>query len=89
MVSYFKDVNMDVINMSLGGTSGGLSFQQAVNQAYANNIVLIAATGNDGNEFSVSYPARFNNVIAVGSVGQTNIISDFSIFLILFILSSF
>lgn len=67
----------DVINMSLGG--GG--FSQGMNDAcvYAVNqgTIVIAATGNNGSG-TVSYPARYDSVIAVGSVDSNRSRSSFS-----------
>lgn len=60
-----------VINLSLGGASSSITLQDAVNYAYGNGVVLVAAAGNTGGNF-VLYPARYSNVIAVGAVDSAN-----------------
>ncbi len=66
----------DIINMSLGWSSGSSTFQQAMDRAYASGIALFAAAGNGGNcggsGKSVSYPARYESVVAVGAVDSLN-----------------
>lgn len=57
----------DVINMSLRATSPIPAVEAAIEDAYAAGIVTVAATGNDSNS-SIGYPARYLEVIAVGSV---------------------
>jgi len=55
----------DIVNMSLGGP--GSEFQyDAVQRAVANDVILIAATGNDERNL-ISYPAQYDEVIAVGA----------------------
>lgn len=57
----------DIINMSLGGP--GTEFQyDAVMRAVANDVILIAATGNEERNL-ISYPAQYDEVIAVGATG--------------------
>ncbi len=55
-----------VINMSLGGPGASVALQNAVDYAYAHGVVVIAATGNDGNDISF-YPAACSNVVGAGS----------------------
>ncbi len=72
---------MDVINMSLGGSSGSTALQQACNNAYNRGIVVIAAAGNSGssgNRNTIGYPARYSSVIAVGAVDSNNNRASFS-----------
>lgn len=55
-----------VINMSLGGSSGSLTLQNAVNYAAGRNVVICAATGNTSRQ-GVQYPALYTACIAVGA----------------------
>ncbi|MCS7220960.1 MAG: S8 family serine peptidase [Anaerolineae bacterium] len=55
-----------VINLSLGGKEDSQTLLDAVNSAYQAGILLVAATGNDGN-VSVRYPAAYPQVVAVGA----------------------
>jgi hypothetical protein len=59
--------NARVMNLSLGGTYYDTPMANAVAQAWANDIVIVAAAGNNqGN--TVIYPAGFTNVIGVSGV---------------------
>lgn len=73
---------MDVINMSLGGSSGSTALQDACNAAYNAGILLVAAAGNEGTSYGssecIGYPARYSSVMAVGSITSSNIRSSFS-----------
>lgn len=55
-----------VINLSLGGPAPSSVLESAVNYAYNNGVTVIAAAGNDNSD--VSYPAAYENCIAVGAV---------------------
>jgi hypothetical protein len=73
----------DVINLSLGfGTtlaSGAVALlQQTVDAITARGILLVAAAGNTGAGSGVTYPARLDPVIAVGSVDFEHTRSSFS-----------
>ncbi len=57
----------DVINLSLGGSGPSLLIKEAIEFAQQNDVVVVAATGNDYSG-TVSYPAAFDGVIAVGAV---------------------
>ena len=56
-----------VINLSLGSSAPSLLIKEAIKFALQNDVVVVAATGNDY-ALSVSYPAAFDGVIAVGAV---------------------
>ena len=68
-----------VINMSLGGASPSFTLEFAVNYAASKGILLVAASGNNGNE-GVLYPARYPQVIAVAATDQVNKRASFSTF---------
>ncbi len=55
-----------VINLSLSGHSGSQALEEAVNQARAQDVLVVAAVGN--NNGLVEYPARYDSVLAVGAV---------------------
>ena len=73
---------MNVINMSLGGSSGSTALQDACNAAYNAGILVVAAAGNEGTSSGstecISYPARYSSVMAVGSITASNVRSSFS-----------
>ena len=67
----------DVINLSLGGHDGSELLRQAVNYAFDNGVTVVAAVGNDGLGL-VNYPATYDGVIGVTSVGASGRVSSFS-----------
>ena len=71
------DNNIDIVSMSLGGADYSSSLEDAVNDAYGNNILLIAAVGNSPDE---SYPASYSSVIAVSAADKFNQLAYFSRF---------
>ncbi|MCK2000594.1 S8 family serine peptidase [[Brevibacterium] frigoritolerans] len=69
---------MDVINMSLGTKTASSALESAVNTAYQNGILVVAAAGNEST--SVSYPAKYSSVIAVSATDENNELAYFSNF---------
>ncbi len=65
-IMWAADNGAKVINMSLGTSTDSVTLKNAVNYAYNKGCALFAATGNDGTT-SVGYPARYPNVLGVGS----------------------
>ncbi|MFX1499085.1 MAG: S8 family serine peptidase [Promethearchaeota archaeon] len=57
--------HVDVISMSLGVPN---VLSQACQDAYDEGIVLVAASGNDNG--AISYPAKYDSVIAVGAINS-------------------
>ncbi|WP_236634886.1 S8 family serine peptidase [Alteribacter lacisalsi] len=76
-ILYSADIGADVINMSLGGGGYNQSMAEAAQTAVNAGSIVIAASGNDG-AGSISYPAAYSSVIAVGSVTSTGARSNFS-----------
>ncbi|WKZ30857.1 MAG: S8 family serine peptidase [Candidatus Dojkabacteria bacterium] len=71
----------DVVNMSIGGFPFDQVFQDQIDYWYGEGMVFVAASGNDstsGSMQAVSYPAAFDNVLAVGAVNADNTRSDYS-----------
>ena len=56
----------DVINMSLGSAGGSEYGRQAIATCHDADVVLVAAPGNESAS-SISYPARWDGIIAVGA----------------------
>tara|TARA_Y100000296_G_scaffold56372_1_gene64686 strand:- start:1109 stop:3874 length:2766 start_codon:yes stop_codon:yes gene_type:complete len=75
--------NISVISMSLGG---GLYdsycnadlLASSVNNAIANNISVVVATGNDAKSTHIASPACIQNSTAIGSTTKSDSISSFS-----------
>jgi len=59
-----------VINMSLGGSALEPVEQAALDYAIANNVIVVASAGNDG-ESGMGYPGAYAPVISAGSAGWT------------------
>jgi len=57
----------DVINLSLGGYFPSLTEKEACEYAYVNDVIVVAAAGNDNLEAQIHYPAGVPTVIAVGA----------------------
>src|SRR5213076_185442 len=53
------------------------ALQAAITYAWNHNVVLVAATGNDGSS-TVNYPAGDTGVVGVGSTGIGDTPSSFS-----------
>ncbi|MCO6503091.1 MAG: S8 family serine peptidase [Acidimicrobiales bacterium] len=66
-----------VINLSLGFETPSIPLiDEAIDEAVANGVVVIAAAGNEPGP--VFYPARHPNVIAVGAVDFSNTVTEYS-----------
>jgi subtilisin len=68
---------MDIVSMSLGGSTDFLSMRKLCWEAYDEGIVLVAASGN-GYGGSVSYPAAYSTVIAVSATSAIDNCASFS-----------
>ncbi|MEG2117793.1 MAG: S8 family serine peptidase, partial [Clostridia bacterium] len=80
---YFAtDSGANVINMSFGGYDIVQAESDAINYAYKQGCILVAAAGNDGNSpihaGKRSYPASYDGVISVASFAQGGIACGFS-----------
>jgi len=78
-----------VVNISLGGSAPNGTLTSAINQATTAGLILVISAGNDGREPEGANPDPFaavatntgvshGLVIIAGSVGTSNLISDFS-----------
>ena len=77
------DMKVDIINMSLGGTSGNNALEVAIDKAIENNICVVCASGNDalgddGSKDEINFPGFYREVIEIGSVNKDNKMSYFS-----------
>ncbi|WP_117148935.1 S8 family serine peptidase [Paraliobacillus zengyii] len=73
---------MDIINISLGATTDSVILEESVNNAYQNNILVVASAGNDGlgdvSSDVVTYPAKYDSVIAVAATDKNDQGASFS-----------
>lgn len=87
-VDYLTDMKtrhgIDLVasNNSWGGGGFSQALKDAIDRANTQNILFIAAAGNDGNnnDATLSYPSGYTsaNIIAVASITSTGAISSFS-----------
>ena len=77
-VTFAVDRGADVINMSLGSPQSTAVESSAIAYAITNGVAVIAATGNEGNSNTIMFPAAYDGVISVGSVGLDNIVTAYS-----------
>lgn len=71
------DNGMNIINMSFGTSTDSPLLHQAILDAEKAGILMIASAGNDASA-GVQYPAAYDEVIAVGSIDNNGVASDFS-----------
>ncbi|MCC7143526.1 MAG: S8 family serine peptidase [Candidatus Eisenbacteria bacterium] len=76
-IQWAADQEAKVINLSLGGVDPSNAVRSAIQYAIRKGAVVVAAAGNDGAD-SLSYPARYPEVIAVGAVDTLAHVPTFS-----------
>jgi subtilisin family serine protease len=79
-LKYATDNGAKVINMSLGSTENSSVLRDAVNAAYQNGVVVVAAAGNifQGAGSEIDYPAAYDNVLSVAATNAYNNVASFS-----------
>ncbi len=72
-IIWAADHGAEVINLSLGGSSGSSTLEDAVDYAYNKGALLVAAAGNEyeSGNFTI-YPAAYDHVLAVGAIGDSD-----------------
>lgn len=70
-IMWASDNGAKVINLSLGGNSSSQTLEEAINYAWNKGALLACAAGNNGNS-SASYPAYYQNCIAVAGTDQND-----------------
>jgi serine protease len=77
-IIYAADRGARIISMSLSGRGGSQALAEAVDYAAGKGVLLVAAAGNSAG--AVEYPAAYDAVLAVGSVGFNRVRVDYSDF---------
>jgi len=72
------DGGAQVINLSLGSSVGSQVVSDAVLYAWENEVVVVAATGNDSSTNFIGFPAAFESVIAVGATDVNRAVTPYS-----------
>ncbi|SDO22413.1 S8 family peptidase [Alkalicoccus daliensis] len=74
--------DIDIINMSLGGSQGSSILEEFTDLAYQEGSLVVAAAGNSGKGLgffnTVGYPAQYDSAIAVAAVDANNNTASFS-----------
>lgn len=76
-IRWLVDSGAQIINGSLGSNSDNPEIVEALNYAFSKNVLCIFASGNESNK-KVSFPARIEDVIAVGAIDERKILAHFS-----------
>lgn len=76
-IRWAVDHGARVINLSLGGDAPSSALIEACQYAASNNVLLVAASGNDGRP-AITYPARLNECVAVGATNENSGLASFS-----------
>lgn len=74
------DRGANIISMSLGSVVSTQATQDAVRYANDNDVLVIAASGNYGDNIeTINYPAAYKEVVAVGAIDANKNVTSFSI----------
>jgi thermitase len=76
-IVYAADNGADIINLSLGSFVGSQAEKDAIDYAVSQGVNVIASAGNSGGA-TPGYPARYDNVVAVGAISSDGKRSSFS-----------
>ncbi len=85
-INYAVAHGAQVISMSIGYNAPSGTVREALEQAYAHGVVVVASAGNSGDqsgsgrdsEAPVSFPANYPGVIGVGAVKSSGAVAGFS-----------
>ena len=72
-----KNLAPDIINLSLGVSHDDENIRNIIEDLTSDNVTVVAAAGNKFG-MTAQYPARYDNVISVGSLDKKGGISSFS-----------
>lgn len=70
-ITWAADNGAKVINLSLGGNQPSKTLQKAVDYAWSRGVVLACAAGNTP-DTSFTYPAAYENCLAVAATDETD-----------------
>ncbi len=70
-INYAVSHGASIINMSLGGTTTSSTLLNAVRSAYANNVFMAVAAGNDGADYPF-FPAYYPETMSVMATNNTD-----------------
>jgi len=76
-IIWAADNGADVINLSLGGPRKSTTLESAVDYAWGQGVVIVAAAGNSSNP-SKTYPGYYDKCIAVAATNNNDVKASFS-----------
>lgn len=76
-IGYAVDNGARVINMSIAGSLPSQALQDAINYAWSNNVLVVAAAGNSATNTPM-YPAACAHVLSVSATAQDDSLAYFS-----------
>lgn len=76
-IRYAVDHGARVINLSIAGSSASSTLQSAIDYAWSNNVVVVAAAGNNANT-TPQYPAACAHVLAISATTSNDTRATFS-----------
>ncbi|AXR82561.1 S8 family peptidase [Natrarchaeobaculum sulfurireducens] len=77
-IEWCADNDVDVINLSLGGSDEAQVLEDALEYAYERGVLIVAAAGNDGSTGGIDYPAAYDECIAVGATDERDGVPSWS-----------
>lgn len=78
-IEWAIEKNVNIISMSFGGSVYSQALHEAIKQADAKGVLVIAAAGNAGaGQDTMVYPAKYPEVISVGAVDRNHAKASFS-----------
>jgi hypothetical protein len=76
-IKYAVDHGARVLNISIAGDTASSTLQNAIDYAWSNNVVVVAAAGNNANNI-LHYPAACDHVVAVSATEPDDSLAAFS-----------
>jgi len=72
-VNWTRENKMDIVNLSINTPKSDLALKKVLEEAYAAGVLFVGSAGNNGLEKdpSVTYPAKYDTVIAVSALSDT------------------
>ncbi len=77
-IAYAVRKGANVINLSLTGDQPDPQVEAAIRYAVDNDVVVVAAAGNQGCAGPAAYPAAYPGVIGVGALDRHGVVPSFS-----------
>lgn len=76
-INYAVQAGAKIINLSASGATDSPALEDALANAEAHGVLVVAAAGNEANEVP-TYPAAASTVLAVSATDQNNALASFS-----------